>query len=124
MSKSKIEFDYGGTHYVLEHTAASLKKAEKLGLLQFGKMDEQILAAPEKMFKSLFVCNHANVSDSVRHETYCALTRTEDGKDAAYSDDGEEVGALTEAVAAIINEAIDEITGRGKKGNVSWRVTN
>lgn len=124
MSKSKIEFDYNGTHYVLEHTAASLKKAEKLGLLQFGKFDEQILEAPEKMFKSLFVCNHQNVSDGVRHEIYNALTRTADGETATYSEDGEENDALNEAVAAIINEAVEEIAGRGKKGNIVWKMTN
>lgn len=124
MSKSKIEFDYNGTHYTLEHTAASLKKAEKMGLLQFGKFDEQILEAPEKMFKSLFICHHPNTADSLRHEIYNALTRTEDGKDATYSEDGDEVDALTEAVAAIINEAVEEIAGRGKQGNIGWKMTN
>ena len=122
MSKSKIEFDYEGIHYVLEHTAASLKKAERLGLLAFGKLDEMVLSAPENMFKSLFLCNHPTTSDAKKHEIYLALTRTEDGKSETKDDDGEIVDELGSAVISIINEAVDEITGRGKKGNISWKM--
>lgn len=117
MSKSKIEFDYNGTHYVLEHTAASLKKAEKIGLVQFGKIDEQLLVATENMFYSLFICNHPTTPMSVRREIYNALARTTDGMEDTEDD------ALADAVATIVNEAVDEITGRGKKGNLNWKVT-
>lgn len=123
MSNAKIEFDYDGTHYVLEHTADSLKKAEKLGLLKFGKIDEMVLTAGENMFKSLFIKNHPTTSDAKRHEIYMALTRTEEGSRGVCDDDGEIADELGEAVAAIINEAIEEITGRGKKGNVVWKMT-
>lgn len=123
MSKTKIEFDYDGTHYVLEHTADSLKKAEKLGLLQFGKMDEMLLTASENMFKSLFIRNHPTTSDAKRHEIYMALKRTEEDSNGVADDDGEIADELTDAVAAIINEAVEEITGRGKKGNVNWKMT-
>ena len=123
MSKTKIEFDYDGTHYILEHTAESLKKAEKIGLLQFGKMDEKLLSASEDMFKSLFIKNHPNTSNAKRHEIYLSLNRTDDDSEDTVDDDGEIIDKLSDAVTAIINEAVDEITGRGKKGNVSWKVT-
>lgn len=123
MSKAKIEFDYDGTHYVLEHTAESLKKAEKLGLLKFGKFDEMILTASENMFKSLFIKNHPTTSDAKRHEIYIALKRTEEESNGVADEYGEISDELNEAVAEIINEAVEEITGRGKKGNISWKMT-
>lgn len=118
---TKIEFDYGGDHYCLQFTAASIKKMEEDGF-KFGKMDETILTAPEKLFSGAFIANHKRVPESKRHEIYLALSRTMEGEDPVIDDNGREVDALTNALAEMLSEAIDDIMGRGEKGNVSWKI--
>lgn len=119
--KSKITFDYEQMHYTLEFTAASLKKAEKMKLLQFGKIEETVLNAPEDMFKAAFLANHPTVSDAEKHKIFLALTRRADGEEDNGDDDTD---GLVDALVDMINEAVDEITGRGKQGNVKWKVVN
>lgn len=117
--KTRIQFDYGGEHFNLEYTANSLKKLEKNGV-NFAKLDEMVFSAPEVLFRGAFYANHPTVPVSKIHEIYLALKRTTDDSDPQYDDDGNEVDELSTALAEMLREAVEEITGRG--GNVNWKI--
>ena len=121
-SKTKIEFDYQNRHYCLEYTENSLKKLEQRGV-KFAKLDEMVFSAPELLFRGAFFANHPNESEQRIHEIYTALKRTSDESEPQYDEDGNEVDLLIQAIADMLSEAVDELTGRGEKGNVTWRVT-
>lgn len=118
--RSSIEFDYNGRHYKLMFTANSIKKMERAGV-KFAKLDEAVFTATETIFWGAFLANHPSITRREANEIYRALKRTADNAEPEYDDDGKEVDALQEALAAMINEAVDELSGRG--GNVSWKMT-
>ena len=118
--KTRIEFDYSGTHYVLEYTAASLKKMERKGV-KFAKLDEMIFSAPETIFRGAFEANHPNVDDKLVKRIYKELKRTADDMEPEYDEDGNEVDSLSFTLGQMLKEAVDELSGRS--GNVSWKVT-
>ena len=120
--RSCIEFDYVGRHYKLEFTAQSLKKMEKAGV-KFAKLDEMIFTATETIFWGAFLANHPTITRKETNEIYRALKRTADDSEVEYDDDGNEVDALQEALSVMLSEAVDELSGRGKEGNVSWKMT-
>lgn len=119
-NKTKIEFDYNGKHYVLEYTAASLKKMERSGV-KFSKLDEMVFSAPEILFRGAFYANHPTESPVTIHEIYRALKRTADDEEPKYDEDGNEVDALIVALGSMIEEAVNEWNGRS--GNSGWKVT-
>ena len=120
--KTKIEFDYGNKHYILEYTANSLKKLEQRGV-KFSKLDEMIFSAQEVLFRGAFLANHPTESESTIREIYKSLKRTAEDAEPEYDEDGHEVDLLSQTLAQMITEAVDELTGRGNKGNVNWKVT-
>ncbi len=120
--RSSIEFDYNGRHYKLEFTAASLKKMERAGV-KFAKLDDMIFSATETIFWGAFLANHPTVTRKETNEIYRALKRTAEDEDVQYDEDGREVDALQDALAAMLTEAVDELSGRGQEGNVSWKIT-
>ena len=120
--KTKIEFDYGNKHYILEYTANSLKKLEQKGV-KFSKLGEMIFSAQEVLFRGAFYANHPTESESTIREIYKSLKRTAEDAEPEYDDDGHEIDCLAQTLAAMISEAVDEISGRGNKGNVNWKVT-
>lgn len=119
-NKTKIEFNYNGKHYVLEYTAASLKKMERSGV-KFSKLDEMVFSAPEILFRGAFYANHPTESPVTIHEIYKALKRTADDEEPKYDEDGNEVDALIVALGSMIEEAVNEWNGRS--GNSGWKVT-
>jgi len=118
--KTRIEFDYGNTHYVLEYTAASLKKMERKGV-KFAKLDEMIFSAPETIFRGAFEANYPNIDEKLVKRIYKDLKRTADDMEPEYDEDGNEVDALSYTLGKMLKEAVDELSGRS--GNVSWKVT-
>lgn len=120
--RSSIEFDYGGRHYKLEYTANTLKKMERAGI-KFAKLDERVLSAVEDLFWGAFLANHPSITRKETNEIYRALKRTAEDSEVEYDEDGEEVDALQEALSVMLSEAVDELSGRGKEGNVSWKMT-
>lgn len=120
--KTRIEFDYGGTHYKLEYTANALKKLERAGV-KFSKIDEMIFSAPEVLFRGAFYANHPAVPEKTIRDIYKSLKRQSEDMPVEYDDDGHEIDALTLALADMVREAAEEITGRGEQGNVTWKVT-
>lgn len=120
--RTKIEFDYGNKHYCLFYTANSLKKLERSGV-KFNKLEDMIFTAPEVLFRGAFYANHPTESERTIKEIYQALKRTADETQPEYDDDGQEVDLLAQTLAEMIAEAVEEFTGRGEKGNVSWKVT-
>ena len=120
--RTKIEFDYNGKHYCLMYTANSLKKLERAGV-KFNKLEDMVFSAPEVLFRGAFYANHPTESEKTIHEIYQALIRTAENKEAEYDEDGHEVDLLAQTLGDMLAEAVDEFTGRGEKGNVTWRVT-
>ena len=119
-NKTKIEFDYGNTHYVLEYTAASIKKMERNGV-KFSKLDEMMFSAPEILFEGAFYANHPKTDRRVIREIYRSLKRTADDEEVQYDEDGNEVDELQNVLAMMLEEAVNEWTNRS--GNSSWKVT-
>lgn len=119
-NKTKIEFDYAGKHYVLEYTAASLKKMERSGV-KFSKLDEMVFSAPEILFRGAFYANHPSENPVTIHEIYKALKRTADDEEPKYDEDGNEVDELISAIGSMLEEAINE--WKGRSGNSGWKVT-
>lgn len=119
-NKTKIEFDYNGKHYVLEYTAASLKKMERSGV-KFSKLDEMVFSAPEILFRGAFYANHSSENPATIHEIFKALKRTADDEEPTYDEDGNEVDALISALGSMLEEAINE--WKGRSGNSGWKVT-
>ena len=120
--RTKIEFDYKGEHYRLFYTANSLKKLERSGV-KFNKLQDMVFTAPETIFKGAFYANHPSVSERLINEIYGALKRTSEEAEPQYDDDGNEVDLLTQTLGEMVAEAVEEFTGRGKQGNVNWKVT-
>lgn len=118
--KTRIEFEYGGKHYTLEYTANSLKKLERMGV-KFSKLDEMVFSAPEVLFRGAFLARHPSETEAKIHEIYQALKRTAEDEEVEYDDEGNEVDALQNALAEMLAEAVEELSGRG--GNASWKVT-
>ena len=112
--RTEIVYDYDGKTYTLAYTADSIKKMEEAGF-DFSKMGERLLSAPEEIFKGALLANHGGTRDEKAHEMYLALSRAANGED---SDTDELMNALGE----MLSEAIEEITTRGKSGNVKWRL--
>ncbi len=121
--RTKIEFDYDNKHYCLMYTANSLKKLEQRHGIKFAKLDEMIFSAPEVLFRGAFYANHPTESDSKVHEIYTSLKRSAEDSEKEFDEDGREVDQLTQTLASMLSEAVDELMGRGEKGNVSWKVT-
>ena len=112
--RTEIVYDYDGKTYTLAYTADSIKKMEEAGF-DFSKMGERLLSAPEEIFKGNSEENLRNMCYEKAHEMYLALSRAANGED---SDTDELMNALGE----MLSEAIEEITSRGKSGNVKWRL--
>lgn len=119
-NKTKIEFNYDGKHYVLEYTAASLKKMERSGV-KFAKLDEMVFSAQEILFAGAFYANHPNTDRKLIHKIYNSLKRTAEDQEPEYDDDGNEVDELAVALGEMLEEAVKELSGRS--GNSSWKVT-
>ena len=120
--RTKIEFNYNGKHYCLMYTANSLKKLEKAGV-KFNKLEDMVFTAPEVLFRGAFYANHPAETEKTIHEIYLALKRTADGAEPEYDEDGNEIDLLAQMLGNMIAEAVEEFTGRGKEGNVDWKVT-
>lgn len=121
--KTRIEFDFEGTHYCLEYTARSLKKLESAGV-KISKLDDMIFTAPEIIFRGAFYANHPKVEERTVKKIYQALKRTSDGAEPEYDEEtGKEIDALSDALAAMLTEAVEELTGRGEQGNLTWKIT-
>jgi hypothetical protein len=112
--RTEIVFDYDGMTYRLAYTPASIKKMEESGF-DFAKMGERLLSTPEEIFKGALLAYHSGMRDEKAHEIYMALARSQDGGE---SDNDE----LMNALGDMLTEAIEEITSRGKTGNVKWRL--
>lgn len=110
-NRTKIKFDYEGEAYCLAFTADSLKKMERNGF-KFGKIDEQILTAPEELFCGAFIANHPLVPKKKRVEIYNALKECEE-------EDSDTT--IMDAIGMMMSEAIASIK---PQGNVSWRMGN
>ncbi|MBO5963851.1 MAG: DUF5055 domain-containing protein [Bacteroidales bacterium] len=119
-NNTKIEFDYGGKHYVLEYTAASVKRMERNGV-KLSKLDEMFFSAPEILFEGAFYANHPNTEKRLIREIYKSLKKTADDEDPEYDEDGNEVDSLKEILGVMIREAVEEWSNRS--GNSSWKVT-
>ena len=104
------------------YTANSLKKLEKAGV-KFNKLEDMIFSAPEVLFRGAFYANHPMESEKTIHEIYLALKRTAEDANPEYDDDGQEVDLLAQTLGEMLAEAVDEFTGRGREGNVVWKVT-
>ncbi len=120
--RTKIEFEYEGKPYRLYYTANTLKRAERNGLLRIGDLEKMVITAPEIIFQGSFLAEHGNVTKSKIGEIYQALKRTAEDSEPSYDDNGNEIDALGEALANMLTEAVEELSGRGKQGNVSWKV--
>lgn len=118
--KTHIEFDAEGVHYKLEMTAASLKKAERLGV-NMANLKDMPFTAPETVFWMSCLANHPTITKKQATKLYYSLKRTAENREAEYDDDGEEIDALTEALLYMLDEAAEELSNR--QGNVSWSVT-
>ena len=119
-NKTKIELNFRGKDYVLEYTAASLKKMERGGV-KFSKLDDMVFSAPEILFRGAFYANHPNENTATIHEIFKALKRTADDEEPQYDEDGNEVDALMTVIGSMIEEAINE--WKGRSGNSGWKVT-
>lgn len=121
-SRTKIEFDYNHKHYCLMYTGNSLRKLEQSGV-NFNKLQDMIFTAPETIFRGAFYANHPDVPKKTIEEIYEALKRTAEDAEPEYDEDGNEVDLLAQTLGEMVAEAVDEFTGRGKEGNVVWKVT-
>ena len=119
-SRTRIEFDYGDQHYILEYTAASIKKMEADGV-SFSSMEEKIFTNTEKLFFGAFMEHHPTMTKKKAKEIYKALSKTAEDEEPEYDEDGAPVDGLTKILTEMLNEAMDEMLDRG--GNVSWKVT-
>ncbi len=119
-NRTRIEFDYDNQHFILEYTAASIKKLEADGV-SFGKMGDKIFTNTEKLFYGAFMEHHPTVSRKKVREIYKALSRTAEDEEKELDDDGEEVDGLSKILTEMLNEAMEEMLNRG--GNVSWKVS-
>lgn len=108
-NRTKIKFEYEGEAYCLVFTADSIKKMERNGF-KFGKIDEQVLTAPEELFAGAFIANHPTVPKKKRIEIYKALKECEE-------EDSDTT--IMDAIGIMLSEAVESIK---PKGNVSWRM--
>lgn len=115
--KTKIGFNYNDKDYVLEYTAASLKRAERKGM-NISKLADSICNAPEELFVNAFEANHPTVSIRERKAIYQELRLNMDD-DPKYDENGKVRDELTEVLSAMISEAIDEISNR--PGKLEWK---
>ena len=109
-TKTKISFEYEGTKYTLEYTAASLKQLERQGF-SLGKIDENAVSANEELFAGAFLANHQYVPKRKRLEIYKELCESDENGDK-----------LMEVINNMIAEALEELNSH--KGNVKWTVLN
>ena len=120
-SKTHIEFDCDdGVHYKLEITANSIKKAEKMGI-KMGSLQDMPFSAPETIFWIACLANHPTVTQKYANRLYKSLKRTADNREVVYDEDGEEEDGLNDVLARMMDEAVDELSGRA--GNRGWSVT-
>ena len=118
--KTRIEFDYKNKHYVLEYTAASIKKMEAEGF-SLTKLGERVITDTELLFYGAFLENHQGITRKQVREIYQELCKTAEDEEPVLDDDGNEVDGLTTILGEMLNEAVEEMMNRG--GNVSWKVT-
>lgn len=118
--KTRIEFDYEGTHYILEYTAASIKRMEADGI-KFGNIGDSIFTNMEKLFFHAFLEHHPTISRKKAKEIYKVLSLYAEDEEPEYDDDGNAIDGLSTIIGKMLNEAMEEMTQRG--GNVSWKVT-
>ena len=121
-ARTKIEFEYNNKHYCLEYTANSLKKLEQKGV-NFSKLDTMIFTAQELLFRGAFYANHPSESEKTIHDIYVAMKRTAVDVEPEYDEEGRELDYLSQILAEMLSEAVDELTGRGEQGNIDWKVT-
>ncbi len=120
--KTRIEFDANGKHYKLEYTLNVLKKLDHDGY-GLEKLQEMVFTAPEILFRYAFVANHPTESKRVIHELFNSLKRSAEDTPVEVDDEGRPVDALMSTLGEMIAEAVEELSGRGEKGNVDWKVT-
>jgi len=118
--KTRIEFDANGTHYKLEMTAASLKKAERMGI-SIRDLANLPATAPETVFWIACFANHPTMTKKEASKLFKELKRTADNMEAEYDEDGNEEDSLAEILLTMLEEAAEELNSRS--GNVSWSVT-
>jgi hypothetical protein len=118
--KTRIEFDFKNKHYVLEYTAASIKKMESEGF-SITKLGDRIFTDTELLFYGAFLANHQGITRKQVREIYQELAKTAEDEEPVLDDDGNEVDGLTTILGEMLNEALEEMMNRG--GNVSWKVT-
>lgn len=117
MSKAKrteIVFTYNAKEYKLAYTPLSIQKMELAGF-DFAKMGERLLSTPEEIFKGALLAYQPGISDEEAHDIYINLARSESGGDS----ENDELMAI---IGDMLKECVEEIVGRGKKGNVKWTV--
>ena len=112
--RTEIVFTYNGKEYKLAYTPMSIKRMEDAGF-DFSKMGERLLSTPEEIFKGALMAYQPEVTDEEAHEIYMNLARSENGEDG-------ESDELMAVIGDMLKECIEEIVGRGKKGNVKWTV--
>ena len=121
-SVNQINFDYNGKHYCLEYTRESVKQMEAAGF-NMNDMGDKPATRIEQLWQGAFLANHPNEPESKIREIYKSLKRTAEDAEPEYDEDGHEIDLLAQTLADMITEAVDELTGRGNTGNVTWKVT-
>ena len=119
-NRTRIEFDYEGTHYILEYSAASIKRLEADGV-KFSSMGDSIFTNTEKLFFGAFLEHHPTMTRAKAREIYKALAMTADDEEPQYDENGNVVDGLGDILGTMLREAMDEMMNRG--GNVNWKVT-
>lgn len=109
--KTRAEFDYEDKHYVLEYTAASLKKMEDRGF-DASLMESRTIQYPEEIFCGAFIANHDDVPYEKRMEIFHEL--------ANEAENGTDADNIINVFTLMVGEAVAEI--RSHKGNVKWKV--
>jgi hypothetical protein len=107
MSRSTLDFVYGGKDYSLAYTIDVVKRLDRSGLLAQIAGGERPLTMTEDLFVAAFEANHSGVSSNIRRKIFEEFTETS------------EDGSLLECLLEMVNEAREAMA---PKGNVQWRM--
>lgn len=106
---TKIEFDKGGEHYVLEYTRESVALMERQGFAVDELTTKPMLMLP-LAFQGLFYKNHRKVNKKFVDEVYSQF------KDKT---------KLLETIAKMLDECYSSLTDEDEgdeEGNIDWKI--